>query len=612
MQRSLIALVGFAAVLTPIVLGNQGCGESHIDCEANSDCPENFYCDTEAFVGDCVQRVYVVSCGIDLCQVPYEVCVDGRCVDSETPDPGDDPVGGAGGNVPPGTGGDMPMGGGVGARPGGGGPVPPVDRPDAGPDAPVPQVLIESPGDGSLLIGRAPVLSGQVFDLLDRGEVRAVIDGDEPGTLVAVDGTGRFEHRVSVEPGSHTLSIVATQGDKRGEASVRVRVDFYVSIRNGAFHLGDTPFRFVGLNAPGVLQAAFDVTALGDDRVTALLRAAKELGVTVVRARAYDDRPGAETAIQTGPGSYNEAGLVALDTLIAKAGEQGVKLILTLGGGDDTYGGIAQYLRWGGYPAPIPTDFARFFIDGPVREHYKDHVATLLSRMNSVNNVRYAEDPAIMAWEILDAYDGQGAFATNTGNETNDFFLELVGVIRGNDNNHLVTTGDMGFDANPGPYGRNGDELRDAGLLTLLDGTKGFSWHRNTRIQAISFASIHVDPERFGFNGGQVGWSNQGAAWIRGHASLAALEGKPLVILNTRLPRASMPLDQRRAVLQAWFDELISLDVAGMMVGNFYTNPAEWMGDAAAWNFTAGGTMDSPEFEYADMVRNLATQLFGL
>ena len=41
----------------------------------------------------------------------------------------------------------------------------------------------------------------------------------------------------------------------------------------------------------------------------------------------------------------------------------------------------------------------RFYADRKAVQLYQDHLGFLLERVNSINGRRYAEDPALMAWQ---------------------------------------------------------------------------------------------------------------------------------------------------------------------------------------------------------------------
>lgn len=565
-------LAGMNRLALLIIATLLGCADSNQapDCASNDDCPMGYTCALDGpYAGDCIQRVYVVPCGEGICEYPYQACVDERCVEvSALPDGGAGQggegggAGGAGGMSMGGAGGEGGGVGGAGGDPGVGG-----DGGDGG-DGPVPEprVIISSPFDGTTVVDDLPSVSGQVLNLVESGEVELVV-GDQRSPVDVDDGGNFLKDLPSLPTGTHRIAIVVRQGPHTVEAAVTITINLRIVAERGQLAAGGRPFRFVGVHFPDLLSMAFEND--GRARVLAQLEAAKLAGATVVRTRAYDDRPQARTAIQTSPGQYNEAGLVALDRVIAAASDAGIKLLLPLIDDSPTYGGITQYLKWEGYAAPVRSDLALFFSDGMSRERFKAHVRTLLARTNTETGIVYSQDPTIMGWVIIDGLDAGGVFGDGTGNQANGFFADLATTVKAAAPNQLVATGDMGFDTAPGAYGRHADAFRTAGINDLFDGTRGVAWLRNMRIPAVDFGTIHIAPRSLGLPADGITWANLGAAWIRGHAAILSLENKPLIIDTARLP-ADLDLMQRRAALRAWLDEVVSLDLSGVVLGNAY------------------------------------------
>ncbi|MCA9558714.1 MAG: hypothetical protein KC583_09130, partial [Myxococcales bacterium] len=335
-------------------------------CTRDEDCRDGYRCDLTLYAGQCVQNVYVFRCGPNLCRYGVEQCVEERCVrlvdgGMDGRDQGGGGAGGFGGQGGQGgQGGDPIDFGGAGGFDLGGGAG--GGEPDAGEPLEAPRIVITAPFDGSTLLTEEPELVGQVFRL-GGGTLRLVIDGEEPGQMLAPDADGRFRRTVRLNPGNHRLMVIAERGEDRVEEAVQIRIDAFVTTDGGGLRWGQRPFRFVGLSMPGLL----DLAVANPEALDAVLAQAADLGATVIRTRAYDDRPMAASAIQTEPGAYAEPGLAALDLIVERAGFHGLKLILSLGDGGETYGGPTQYLRWAGYLVPVRTDQHLFFDAGPIR-----------------------------------------------------------------------------------------------------------------------------------------------------------------------------------------------------------------------------------------------------
>lgn len=586
------------AALAAALLLALGCGENTPPCQSDDDCRAGYRCDDSVYAGQCVQSVYVIRCGQELCQYGREQCVGGEC--REISD------GGFGGRdmsiiidrgVDPGADMSTPLDRGI------------VVRPDEGPDAAVgpevPSVVITAPFDDSILFDPEVEVVGQIFRLEPDGVARLVIDGGEPGRMIEVDGSRRFRETVTLEPGTHTLEVIAEQAGLRGEASVTIRVDAFVEVQNGEFVRGRTPFRFVGLAMPDLLEVAVAVPDLLD----VAFEQAREMGVEVIRTRAYDDRPEAATAIQIGPGDLSEVGLLALDRIIERAGAHGLKLVLSLGDGTDRYGGPGQYLRWAGYVVQVPSDRALFFGAGPMREQFKGYARSILTRVNGITDLPYRDDPTIMGWVILDGVDATGAYDDATGAGVSEFYADVIPLIEANAPRQLVATGDVGYDINAGPYGDAGDAMVQAGLGGLFDGSRQVGWQRNLRLPGVDFATLELDPTRLGLGLDVGAISNNGASWIRGHAIVSAIEGKPLMT-TTRLSRDALSLADRRAAIRAWFDEVLSLELAGLVVGDFQA-PGQMTANPAGWSWTVGTDAGDPGNTFTDTVIQFSNEILG-
>ena len=469
-------------------------------------------------------------------------------------------------------------------------------------------VTIESPGDGDLLVDQQPVLRGAVAGIGPRGRVLYVVDEEGPtGDLVITEG--RFEIDLPLSEGTHTITVTASDGSRQHAVSVSFRLAYVVRVVNGRLRIRGRPFQLVGLNAPSLHEDAWRRgNGDGSDRVAEIFNKAQRLGVTAVRTRAYDDRPGEGSAIQTGPDQYNESGLVALDRVIAQAGDTGLKLLLPLVDSGDRWGGIDQYLRWHGVDSPEPADRRRFYEPGPIREHFKSHARALLGRVNSVNGLVYNEDPTILGWEIFDGVDAAEAFdATHNGAPVEDFFTDVSALIKSIAPNQLVGTGGVGFDASSAPYDTAADTFREAGLIGLLDGSHGVAWHRNIGLPDIDFATLQLAPDAWGFPLGAETYTHLGIEWIRSHRQIAAAAAKPLLVTNAGLSaQQALDLESRRQVLRSWLAELGQPTLSGFVVGNFYPDGFDPARDRWAWFFRSGTEAEDPENLYADLIQEAA------
>ncbi|TYJ30998.1 hypothetical protein E1A91_A06G167000v1 [Gossypium mustelinum] len=136
-------------------------------------------------------------------------------------------------------------------------------------------------------------------------------------------------------------------------------------------------------------------------RVSKMLKKGAEMGLTVCRTWAFND--GVEpNALQISPGVFNERVFRGLDYVIVEARKHGITLILSLVNNLSNFGGKAQYVRWAqeaGHNVSSSTD--SFFSHPMIKDYYKAYVKAILSRKNSLSGVKYAEEPAIFAWELM-------------------------------------------------------------------------------------------------------------------------------------------------------------------------------------------------------------------
>jgi mannan endo-1,4-beta-mannosidase len=276
---------------------------------------------------------------------------------------------------------------------------------------------------------------------------------------------------------------------------------------------GSSPFYFLGANAYYLpFIAAYGQTAA----VAALFDAARSLGMTVLRTWAFFDSPDTTDAgvIQHSPGVFNETGLRSLDFVVAEAKRASMRLVLPLVNNWDDYGGMNQYVRWKTEARKAGHD--DFYTDPVMKGWYRSYVSMLLTRVNTFTGVAYRDEPAIMAWELAN----EPRSSDSSGWSVCRWLDEMSRFVKSIDQNHLVGSGEEGFDVSPVAYGRSPQE----GPAWLFDGSAGVSFARNSALPSLDFASIHLYPE---------GWSlpvNAGNGWIRDHLRIAGTLGKPLVL----------------------------------------------------------------------------------
>ncbi|HEX9104929.1 MAG TPA: hypothetical protein VF997_22115, partial [Polyangia bacterium] len=217
----------------------------------------------------------------------------------------------------------------------------------------------------------------------------------------------------------------------------------FVKVDGAGFMVGDKPFAFVGANLD-VMHGATERA-----RAAETIAAAHADGLTVARVWALGEGDAAAPAWartnqlwRIGPDAWLDGGPRQLDRVLAAARAHGLRVIVTLSNFWDDFGGIRQYLAW----AKLPTDAFgardRFFSDERTRAAYRAHVARLVERVNSVTGTRYADDPTIFAWELMN----ESQVTTAAGAAARRSWIdEMASFIKARDPNHLVTPGVMGY-----------------------------------------------------------------------------------------------------------------------------------------------------------------------
>jgi len=210
----------------------------------------------------------------------------------------------------------------------------------------------------------------------------------------------------------------------------------FITAKGDQLMEGDKPFRFISWNVPNLLVIE-DNLAWGatnhwrlPDRfeLTDALASVKQMGGNVVRSyvltvRRTNDAPDVPRHV-IGPIQFNEAAFQSMDLALQVAHEQGVRLIIPFVDNWSWQGGRAEYA---GFRGKAPDDF---WTDAQLISDFKETIRYVLTRTNSLNGLRYCDDPTILCWE--------------TGNELSapaKWTREIAGFIKNLDQNHLVMDG---------------------------------------------------------------------------------------------------------------------------------------------------------------------------
>lgn len=261
------------------------------------------------------------------------------------------------------------------------------------------------------------------------------------------------------------------------------------------------------------------------------------LGINNLRIMAAAEEGPLRNSIKPGftraDGSINAALLEGLDFAMAEIAKRGMTAVLVLSnfwewsGGMQTllYRTTGRYIDMGdpAHPWPAFADAtAAFYADDDAVARYRVHVGRLLTRRNVVTGLAYAEDPAIMAWQL--ANEPRPGGSDNAIAENSAAYLgwaaDTAALIRAGAPQHLVSLGQEGTMATNG----------NAALVAEA--------HR-----AIDYVTAHIWPLNWGWVKGNdlAGTWPEGRrkveAYIADHVSIAEGLGKPLVIEEFGFPR---------------------------------------------------------------------------
>ncbi|XP_078428545.1 mannan endo-1,4-beta-mannosidase 1-like [Wolffia australiana] len=257
----------------------------------------------------------------------------------------------------------------------------------------------------------------------------------------------------------------------------------FVQVRGLQLMLNGEPFFAHGFNAYWLMAVAAEPSQR--PKVSAAFRRGSALGLAIARIWAFSDGShGNSSALQISPGVYDERVFQGLDFVVAEARRYGIRLILSLANNYDSFGGKAQYVSWarsGG--RDLPDDDA-FFIDPLARLFYKNNAKAVITRVNKLTGVAYRDDPAILAWELMNE---PRCPSDPSGASLQSWIVEMAAHVKALDGNHLLEAGLEGFYGPTAPPERRQLDVAGGGL--------GADFIANNRIQDIDFATVHAYPD---------------------------------------------------------------------------------------------------------------------
>jgi hypothetical protein len=180
-------------------------------------------------------------------------------------------------------------------------------------------------------------------------------------------------------------------------------------------------------------------------------------GVTVLRTWMFDH----ETwhGFESSKGVYSDEQFAEFDYILYSAAQHNMRVIPVFENYWEAYGGIDTRLSWEGLGTGQSNRW-RFFNQSACPgcfTQYQNYVSYALNRTNHYTGVKYKDDPAVFAWELMNEprYEGQGTDESVNGTTLRKWVDTMGAYIKGIDGNHMV---DAGLEGHGTKYGFGGDE----------------------------------------------------------------------------------------------------------------------------------------------------------
>ncbi|KAK4707550.1 hypothetical protein R3W88_028475 [Solanum pinnatisectum] len=285
-------------------------------------------------------------------------------------------------------------------------------------------------------------------------------------------------------------------------------------------------------------------------RVSKMMKRGAEMGLSVCRTWAFSDG-GGPNDLQLLPGVFNERVFKGLDFVIVEARKHNIRLILSLVNNLKAYGGTAQYMRWAREAGTnVSSSRDAFFTNPTVKAYYKSFVKAIVTRKNSISGVKYSEEPAIFAWELINEPRCE---SSSSAAALQVWIAEMAGFVKSLDQKHLVTIGLEGF------YG-----VEKTGNVGLNPGkwaaSLGVDFIENSAIENIDFTSVHAYPHSWikgGINSdARVDFLSH---WVDSHISEAEkILKKPVLFTEVGFPSSIQKngLYDRNIFLKIVYDKI--------------------------------------------------------
>ncbi|KAJ4779159.1 hypothetical protein LUZ62_063416 [Rhynchospora pubera] len=254
-----------------------------------------------------------------------------------------------------------------------------------------------------------------------------------------------------------------------------------VKRKGNQFMVNGRPFYVNGFNTYWLMILAVDNSTR--QKVSDVFQQAASVGLTVCRTWAFND--GGWRALQKSPSIYDEDVFKALDFVVNEARKFKIRLLLSLTNNWQSYGGKKQYIKWAQNAGLNVTSDDDFFTDQTIKNYFKNHIKTILTRVNTFNNIAYKDDPTIFGWELMNEPRCE---SDPTGSKLQGWIQEMAFHVKSIDPLHLVEIGAEGF------YGPSTADRLQVNPNSYA-GQVGTDFIRNHQVLGIDFASVHIYPD---------------------------------------------------------------------------------------------------------------------
>ncbi|QDH34221.1 cellulase family glycosylhydrolase [Porphyrobacter sp. YT40] len=346
------------------------------------------------------------------------------------------------------------------------------------------------------------------------------------------------------------------------------------------------PYRIVGANLWYAAWLGADAEFGDRARLLRELDRLKALGINNLRIMAAAEEGPLRNSIKPGftraDGLENPALFEGLDFALAAIAERRMTAVLVLSNFWEWSGGL-QTIQWRAtgrfidmgdpaHPWPAFADAtAAAYANPQVVALYLLHVRALLARRNSVTGTRYADDPAIMSWQLANEPRPGGSDAAIAANRAAylAWIAKTAEVIRAIAPHQLVSLGQEGTQAT------NGDGALVAEAHAAVDYVTAHIWPLN-------WSWVRGDD----LEGTWPEGKRKVEAYIAAHVAIAEALGKPLLIEEFGFPRdgeayaPGVATTFREAYYRTIYDAVETSWSTGGVIGgsNFWA----WNGEARA------------------------------